>query len=165
MLFGDKELIAEFPKMTNEHYHRVDVFYTILDMQMQELNCHFPETSIELLLGVACLNPIDSFSNWDKEKILQMAQLYPNDFDELGIEALSCELDTFIINVHDDKRFSNLRGIGELSRKLLQTKKNTSFPHLYLLVKLALLLPISTSIVERVSSAMKIIKTNLHNRI
>jgi len=69
-----------------------------------------------------------------------MGQLYPDDFNELGIEALSCELNTFIINVHDDGRFSNLRGIGALLRKLLQTKKHMGFPHLYLLMKLALLL-------------------------
>ena len=71
--------------------------------------------------------------------MLRMAQLYPDDFDELGIEALSCELNTFIINVHDEERFFDLRGIGELSRKLLQTKKHMNFLHLYLLVKLALL--------------------------
>jgi len=65
-----------------------------------------------LLLGVACLNPIDSFSNFDKEKIVQMAQLYHDDFDELAIKTLSCELNTFIINEYDDGRFSDLRGIG-----------------------------------------------------
>ena len=74
-----------------------------------------------------------------------MTQLYPNDFDE----ALSCELDTFIINVHDDERFPDLRRIGELSRKLLQTKKYFSFRCVYLLVKLALLLKVFTSTVER----------------
>jgi len=132
---------------------------------MQELNSRFPETSTKLLLGVACLNPIDSFSNFDKERILRMAQLYPADFDGLGIEALSCELDTFIINVHDDERFSELRRIGELLRKLFQTKKHMSFPPLYLVVQLALPLPVSTSTVERVFSAMKIIKTSLRNRI
>jgi len=97
--------------------------------------------------------------------MLRTAQLYPDDFDELGIEALSCELDTFIINVHDDERFSDLKGIGELSRKLLQTKKHMSFPHLYLLVKLPLLLLVSTSTVERVFSVMKIIKISLRNKI
>lgn len=117
-------------KVTNKHYYRVDVFYTILDMQMQELNSHLLEASTELLLSVACLNPVDSFSSFHKEKILRMAQLYPNNFDEFDIEALSCELDTFIINVHDEERFSDLRGISELSRKLLQTKKYLSFPRL-----------------------------------
>jgi len=83
-----------------------------------------------------------------------MAQLDPDDFEELGIEALNCELDTFIINVHDDERFPDLRRIGELSRKLLQTKNYLSFPRLYLLVKLALLLKVSTSTVERVCSTI-----------
>jgi len=44
-------------------------------------------------------------------------------------------------------------------------KKHMIFPHLYLLVKLALLLSISTSTIERVFSAMKIIKISLRNRI
>jgi len=73
-----------------------------------------------------------------------MVQLYPGDFAELGIEALSCELSTFIINMHDDVRFFDLKGIGELSRKLLQTEKYMNLPHLCLLMKLALLLPIFT---------------------
>jgi len=107
----------------------------------------FPEATTELPLGVACPKPADSFSNFDKEKILQMTQLYPDDSDELGIEALCCELGTFIIGMHYDGRFSDLRRIGELSRKLLQMKKHLSIPRLYLFVKLALLLPISTSTV------------------
>jgi len=27
--------------ITNEHYYHIDVFYTILDMQMQEINSRF----------------------------------------------------------------------------------------------------------------------------
>ena len=40
-----------------------------------------------------------------------------------------------------------------------------SFPHLHLLLKLALILPVSTATVERVFSAMKFIKTKLRNSI
>ena len=152
-------------KITNEHYYRIDVFYTILDMQMQELNSLFSETNTDLLLGVACLNPADSFSNFDKDKILRMVRLYPDDFDDLAIEALACELDTFIGNVHDDVRLSNMTGLVEFSRKLVQTKKHLSFPHLHLLLKPALILPVSTATVERVFSTMKFIKTKLRNRI
>ena len=98
-----------------------------------------------------------------------MAQLYPIDFDELGIEALSSEINTFIINMHHgihyDGRFFDLRGIDELSKILFQTKKHLNFPRLYLLVKLVLILPVSPSSVERVFSTMKIINTNLHSRI
>jgi len=132
---------------------------------MQELNSRFLEASTGLLLYVACLNPTYSFSNFDKEKILRMNQLYLGDFDELVIEEPNCDLDTFIIHVHDNEGFSDLRGIGKLLMKLLQTKKHMSFPHLYLLVKLALLLSVFTLIVERVLSTMKIMNTNLRNRI
>ena len=111
------------------------------------------------------MNLSDSFSNFDKKKILRMAQLYPDDFDDFAIEALACELDTFIANVTDDVRLSNISGITELSRKLVQTKKHLSFPHLYQLLKLVLILPVSMATVERVFSAMKFIKTKLRNKI
>jgi len=150
---------------TNEHYYRIDVFYTILGMQMQELSSRFSEATTDLLLGVACLNPSDSFSNFDKNKILRMAQLYPDDFDDLAIETLACELDTFIANVADDVRLSNISGLPELCRKLIQTKKHLSFPYLHQLLKLALILPVSTATVERVFSAMKFIKTKLRNKM
>ncbi|KAG5620933.1 hypothetical protein H5410_006151 [Solanum commersonii] len=43
------------------HHYRVEVFYKIIDWQLQELNDHFDEVTTELLYGVACLNPVDSF--------------------------------------------------------------------------------------------------------
>ena len=58
-----------------------------------------------------------------------------------------------------------MTGLGELSRKLVQTKKHLSFSNLHLLLKLALILPVSTATVERVFSAMKFIKPKLRNRI
>ena len=56
-------------------------------------------------------------------------------------------------------------GPGELSKNLVQTKRHLSFPNLHLLLKLALILPVSTATVEKVFSAMKFIKNKLHNRI
>jgi len=94
-----------------------------------------------------------------------MALLYPDDFHDLAIETLACKLDTFITNVHDDARSSNMTGLAEFSRKLVQTNKHLSFSHLRLLLKLALILLVSTTTVERVFSAMKFIKTKLRNRI
>jgi hypothetical protein len=59
-------------KVTNEHYYRVEALYTVVDMQLQELNNRFNEVNTDLLLGLSCLNPIDSFSNFDKMKVLRM---------------------------------------------------------------------------------------------
>jgi hypothetical protein len=45
--------------------------------------------------------------------------------------------------------------------KLVETKKSELYKLVYLLLKLVLLLPVATASVERVFSAMNIVKTNL----
>ena len=40
----------------------------------------FPETNTELLLCMDCLNPNNSFANFNAEKLLRLAELYPEDF-------------------------------------------------------------------------------------
>ena len=40
----------------------------------------FPETNTELLLCMDCLNPNNSFANFDVEKLLCLAELYTEDF-------------------------------------------------------------------------------------
>ncbi|KAI0493650.1 hypothetical protein KFK09_023771 [Dendrobium nobile] len=67
-------------EMTNLHHYRVDIFYTVLDMQLQELNNRFTEANTELLLCIACLNPSNLFSAFNKDKLIKLANLYPSDF-------------------------------------------------------------------------------------
>jgi len=64
------------------------VFYNIIDWQLQELNGRFNEVTSDLFHGVACLNPVDSFPNFDIKKIVRMAKLYPYDFDEFNLGIL-----------------------------------------------------------------------------
>lgn len=52
--------------ITNLHHYRIKLFYTVIDMQCQELNNRFNEVNTELLLCMACLNPRDSFFSFDK---------------------------------------------------------------------------------------------------
>ena len=47
----------------------------------------------------------------------------------------------------------------------MSTRKYKTYPLVYLLVKLALALPVATATVERSFSAMKYIKNELRNRI
>jgi hypothetical protein len=47
--------------ITNLHHFRYKLFNNIIDIQLTELDDRFTETSKELLLCVACLNPSDSF--------------------------------------------------------------------------------------------------------
>ena len=48
---------------------------------------------------------------------------------------------------------------------MVEMKKDVSFPLVYSLVTLVLILPITTTVVERAFSALNIIKNRLRNRI
>ncbi|XP_019261006.1 PREDICTED: uncharacterized protein LOC109238962 [Nicotiana attenuata] len=155
--------VAEYSIL--HHYHVV-VFHKTIDWQFQELNSRFDEVTTELLLGVACLNLVNSFSSFYIEKILRLTELYPDDFDKYSIVDLRFQLENYIVDVRDhDKRFSDLKGLGDLSNKLVETKKHGTYPLVFRLVKFALLLPVATVTVERAFSTMKLIKTDLRNRM
>ncbi|XP_060178326.1 uncharacterized protein LOC132608301 [Lycium barbarum] len=128
-----------------------------------------PKSSLDshdLLHGIVCLNPIDSFSSFDLRKIMRMTEHYPDDFDEFSMGVLENQLASYIIDVRDlDERFSDLKGLCDLSKRLVQTKKHSNYPLVFLLVKLALLLPVATASVERTFSAMKFIKNDLRSRM
>ncbi|XP_024038328.1 zinc finger MYM-type protein 1 [Citrus clementina] len=53
-------------EITNLHRYRVELYYAVLDMQLQELNSRFNGTNTELLLCLACLSPNDLFSAFNK---------------------------------------------------------------------------------------------------
>ena len=61
--------------------------------------------------------------------------------------------------------FLEFQGVSELVEKLVSTRKYETYPLVYLLVKLALTLPVATATVERSFSAMKYIKNELRNRM
>ncbi|KAG5604765.1 hypothetical protein H5410_026257 [Solanum commersonii] len=68
------------------HHLRVEVFFVVIDVQLQELNDRFDVVSSDLLLGMGSLNPVNSFSNFDKGKIMTLAKCYPSEFDDGKIE-------------------------------------------------------------------------------
>ena len=63
------------------------------------------------------------------------------------------------------EEFSAFRGIGQLVKKIVEMKKNVSYPLVYSLVTLALILLVATVTVERAFSTMNIIKNRLCNQI
>ena len=69
---------------------------------------------------------------------------------------------------HVQKRspeFLSCDTLGDLALKLVQTRQHLIFPLVYRLITLALTLPVATTSVERVFSAMNIIKSDLRNKI
>ncbi|XP_028117728.1 zinc finger MYM-type protein 1-like [Camellia sinensis] len=152
-------------EITNLHYYRAELFYTILDMQIPELNARFTESNTELLLCVACLNPSNSFSSFDRKKIIHLAEFYPKEFSSVELMVLNDQLDIYIIDMLSSSEFSMLNGITDLAKKMVKTGRDKVYPLVYLLLTLALILPVATATVERVFSSMNIVKNLLQNRI
>ena len=78
---------------------------------------------------------------------------------------LSHHLRLYIVDVRADDRFSNIEELGELSKIMVETRKHICYPLVYRLLNLVLVLPVATAMVERSFSAMKLVKTYLHNRL
>ena len=78
---------------------------------------------------------------------------------------LDNQLETYIHDMQSIEEFSAFRGIGQLVEKMIEMKKNVSYPLIYSLVTLALILTVVTAPVERAFSAMNIIKNRLRNQI
>ena len=153
------------PQITNSHHYRVDLFFEVIDLQLQELNNHFSEVTTELLLCMACLNPSDSFLAFDIQKFTRLAKFYPSDSSETDVLALDNQLHTYIVDMCSNDEFLELKGIGDLARNMVETNKDVIYPLVYLLVKLLLTLPIATATVERSFSVMKYIKNEWRNRM
>jgi hypothetical protein len=151
--------------ITNQHYYQVDCFNDVIDWLLQEFDNCFNETSSRLLVCSAAFSPRDSFDDFDIEKLMSLAKLYPHDFDSGNLSDLNHELGNYIYDVRDDERFSNLETIAQLSERMVNTNKYERFPMVYRLLKLVLVLPVATATVERCFSAMKFVKTELRNRI
>ena len=63
------------------------------------------------------------------------------------------------------EEFSAFRGIGQLVKKMVEMKKNVSYPLIYSLVTLALILLVTTATVEIAFLTMNKIKNRLRNQI
>ncbi|KAH6820767.1 hypothetical protein C2S53_018952 [Perilla frutescens var. hirtella] len=151
--------------ITNSHYYRIKIFYQVVDLAIQEMNNHFSEVSTELLSCIACLDPRNSFSQFNVDQLMRLATLYHEDFSSTDCLYLPQQLNNFIVNVRCDSRFSAITNLGNLARKMVITGKHSVFPLVYRLIELSLVLPVATASVERAFSAMKTVKTDLRNRM
>jgi hypothetical protein len=94
-----------------------------------------------------------------------MDEFYPNDFIDVPEVALHTQLKNYVTNVRSDPKFVKLKGLSNLCAKLVKTNKCNTFVMVYKLLKLTLLLPVATASVERVFSTMKVVKSNLCDKM
>ncbi|XP_059306440.1 uncharacterized protein LOC132057868 [Lycium ferocissimum] len=132
-----------------EFMDEAKLFYAVIDLQLQELNKRFDVVSGDLLLGMASLNPANSFANFDKERIMTLAKHYPNEFGGLKLRDLNYQLDTFIMHMRrGDSRFSDLKGISDLTKAMVDANLVETYSLVYLLMKLTLILPVATAMLK-----------------
>ena len=77
---------------------------------------------MELLFYVVSLNPCDSFTAFDKEKLICLAQFYPAELSNVEILALDNQLKTYIVDLRSHDEFTSLKGINDLSTKLVRQR-------------------------------------------
>lgn len=151
--------------ITYQHHFNNEIFNVVHDQLIVELNNRFAERSTQLLRCIACLDPRNSFANFDEDKLIELARMYAADFSPYDCIVLKDQLETFIADVRADPHFLSCSDLGNLAMKMVQSDRHTVFPLVYQLNELALILPVATATVERAFSAMNIIKTELRNKM
>ena len=97
----------------------MELFYTVIVMQLLEFNSRFTEVTSNLLCCISCLNPKTSFSAFKKSDLIKLAKFYPSDFSSRQLIMLEDQLETYIIDMHSDSRYSDLNGIAQLAEEWL----------------------------------------------
>ncbi|XP_023157861.1 uncharacterized protein [Zea mays] len=150
-------------------HHVVDTTSEALKKRYKYSSCYganrFGESTIEILTCFSCLDPKNNFSRFDIDSLVRGAQIYDADFSTSDFAQIRQQLQTYILQVRRHAAFSTCTDIASLASKMVETEKHKVFRLVYRLIELALILPVSTASVERAFSAMKIIKTNLRNKM
>ena len=110
---------------------------------------------------MACLSPANNFSKFNVDKLVRLAEIYAEDFTEADRLLLRIDLPRFLMNIRRSEEFNGCRHLSALAQLMVQTIKHTTFQLVYRLIELALILHVATASVERIFSAMKIIKIDL----
>jgi hypothetical protein len=108
--------------------------------------------------------PKNNFEKLEITTIIELAQLYPADFnfdDLLKLQAAAALFKIYVTNIRYED-FSQCKSLEDVSIAL-EKHGSDSFPLITRLYDLILILPVTTAGVERSFSAMKIIKTHIQS--
>jgi uncharacterized protein YoxC len=152
-------------KVTNKHYYHVEIFLVAIDAILTELNHRFSEISSELLVCMAAFNPRNSFSNFDVDKLVSLAEIYADDFDIGDLAILPNHLRQFVNCAKRTLEFLGCAELGKVAEFMVKTRMHTSYKSVYCLIELILILPVATALVERIFSVISIIKTDLRSKM
>ncbi|CAD6220837.1 unnamed protein product [Miscanthus lutarioriparius] len=127
-------------KVTNMHYYHVEIFLVAIDAILTELNHWFSEISLELLVCMAAFNPRNSFSNFDMDKLVRLAEIYAEDFDISELAVLPNQLRQFMNHARRTPEFLGCTELGKVAKIMVKTKMHESYKLVYRLIELTLIL-------------------------
>ncbi|XP_059650575.1 uncharacterized protein LOC132296386 [Cornus florida] len=152
--------------ITLEHHYRIDIFYGTIDSQLQKLNNKFSEKAMKLVTLSSALDPRDGYKFFNIEDICTLVdEFYPQDFTDQERIMLTFQLQHYEVKMPVHSYLKNMSTISELCRGLVETKKSKIYFLIDRLIRLVLTLPVSTATTERAFSTMKLVRTQLHNRM
>ncbi|XP_058726654.1 uncharacterized protein LOC131598022 [Vicia villosa] len=137
--------------VTNLHHYRAEIFYVAIDKICVEMDHQFSEGKL--------------FSKFDVDKLARLSNIYHAYFFDDDRGTIREQLETYVHQVKRHASFTSCKDVQSLAIKMVQTEKHLIFLSVYKLIELSLILPVSTTFIERAFSAMKIIKSNLCNKI
>ena len=70
---------------------------------------------------IACLDPTNGFTNFEIQKLVELAKIYKDDFIDYECVKLRGDLLVFIDEVRNDKDFDTCIDLGSLAEKMVQS--------------------------------------------
>ena len=96
---------------------------------------------------------------------MRLAEIYVDDFDIGDLTVLPNQLRQFINRARRTPDFLGCTELGKVAEIMVKTKMHESYKLVYRLIELTLILPVATASVERIFSAMSIVKIDLRNKM
>ncbi|XP_058765103.1 uncharacterized protein LOC131638557 [Vicia villosa] len=109
--------------VTNPHHYRVEIFYVSIDKICVEVDHRFCEGSNIELDRFSCLDPKNSFSKFDVDKLARLTNIYHADFFDDDRGTIREQLETYVHQVKRHASFTSYKDVQILAMKMVQTEK------------------------------------------
>ncbi|XP_058784291.1 uncharacterized protein LOC131659067 [Vicia villosa] len=115
---------AEGRTITNLHHYRAEIFYVAIDKICVEMDHRFSEGSNIILDCFSCLDPKNSFSKFDVDKLARLADIYHEDFCDDDRRTIRDQLETYVLQMKRNASFFTCEDVQSLTINMVQTDKH-----------------------------------------
>ncbi|KAK5802969.1 hypothetical protein PVK06_030603 [Gossypium arboreum] len=125
--------------LTIKHHYRFDIFITSIGSLLIEMNSHFNDEVMKLLVLSYVLDPSDNYKAFWVEDIYKlMNDFYLDDFTKQEKLHMKIQLEHFQLDAHQSKELQKTSTVAELCQVLAKTSKLNIYPLLDRIIRLVL---------------------------